>query len=168
MDEVLKEVKAMLKSTEKKLPEKKSSQLTDFENWMEGFFNRGLRPLRDFWPDWEDFRSHLDVSPPKVDVIEKDQEVIVKAEIPGVKEDDIDLTITNDGITIKGSYSHEEEIKEEEYRRTELTKGSFARSIPFPTDVVSDKAVAKLKDGILTVTVPKLVETKQHKVRIQH
>lgn len=160
----------MLKSTEKKsVPEKiKTNQLSELENWMEGFFHRGMQPLREFWPDWDEFRSRLNVSPPKVDVIEKDQEIIIKAELPGVKEEDIDLSLTADGLTIKGSYAHEEKITEEEYRRTELMKGSFARTVPFPTEVVSEKAVAKLKDGILTISLPKLVESKRHKIRIEH
>jgi HSP20 family protein len=107
------------------------------------------------------------VNTPVVNVRETDQAVIVEAEIPGVKEEDVDLEITDDELIIRGQKKTEEEVKEKTYYRREFSYGSFTRAIPLPMSVQSDKAEAEIKDGVLTITLPKVEEAKPKSKKIE-
>ncbi len=102
-----------------------------------------------------------------VDVYQTPEMIVVKSTIAGVKPDDLDVSITNDMVTIRGTRRHDEETREEDYFYRECYWGSFSRSIILPVDVVADKAEASLKDGILTIRIPKVdaLLTKKVKVR---
>ncbi|HEX6383973.1 MAG TPA: Hsp20/alpha crystallin family protein [Anaerolineae bacterium] len=96
---------------------------------------------------------------PRVDVKETDTALEVTAELPGIQEEDIDLTITQNALTIKGEKKVEKEEKKENYYRMERSYGSFSRSIPLPREMVdAEKAEATFKEGVLTITLPKLPE----------
>lgn len=103
---------------------------------------------------------------PSIDVAETDDSVVVKAELPGVNQSDVDITIVNDVLTLKGEKKEEKEIKKENYHRVERSYGSFQRTVSLPTGVQADKAKAVYKDGILTVTVPKSEEAKPKTIKI--
>lgn len=92
---------------------------------------------------------------PSVDVKENDKEFIIKAELPGVEEKDIDVTITNDAITIKGEKKEEKEDKDKNYYYMERSYGSFCRVIPLEAEIEAGKAEAKFKNGILDIKIPK-------------
>jgi HSP20 family protein len=92
---------------------------------------------------------------PAVDVYEEQDHVIVKAELPGLSKDDVQLTVDEDTLTIKGEKKKEEEVKEKDYHRWERSYGAFLRTIPLPVQVKSDAATAQFKNGVLTVRVPK-------------
>jgi HSP20 family protein len=93
---------------------------------------------------------------PRVDFSETDKEYIVEAELPGVKEKDVDISISNEGVlTIQGKRETTQEQKERNYYRLERSYGSFERAIALPTDSDSDKANAEFKNGILTLHIPK-------------
>lgn len=102
-----------------------------------------------------------------VDVYQTPEFIVVKSTIAGVKPDDLDVSITNDMVTIRGTRRHDEEVTEEDYFYRECYWGSFSRSIILPVDIVSEKADASLKDGILTIRIPKAdaLLTKKVKVR---
>ncbi len=102
-----------------------------------------------------------------VDVYQTPEHIVVKSTIAGVKPDDLDVSITNDMVTIRGTRRHDEEVTEEDYFYRECYWGSFSRSIILPVDIVSEKADASLKDGILTIKIPKAdaLLTKKVKVR---
>jgi HSP20 family protein len=102
-----------------------------------------------------------------VDVYETEDAVVVKSAIPGVKPEDIDISLTGDTLTIKGETKSEEEVKEENYVRREMRYGSFARTLSVPTSVVTDKAEAKFADGVLTLTLPKAEEVKPKAIQIK-
>ena len=102
-----------------------------------------------------------------VDVYETDDDVVVKSAIPGVKPEDIDISLTGDTLTIKGETKFEEEVKEENYVRREMRYGSFARTVTVPVSVVADKADAEFEDGVLTLTLPKAEETKPKTIKIK-
>jgi len=106
---------------------------------------------------------------PAIDVFEKDNNVIVKAELPGLKKEDIEITATEDSISLKGEFKHEEEVKEEGFYRRERRLGKFYRTIPMPAAIKSDKVKATFRDGVLEVTAPKAAEAKpkEKKVTIQ-
>lgn len=103
---------------------------------------------------------------PSVDVFEKDDKFVVKAELPGTKEEDIDVSVVGDILTIKGEKKMEAEVKEEDYYRYERTYGSFCRSIPLPSTVDSSKIEADFENGILEVTLPKSAEVKPKKITV--
>lgn len=102
-----------------------------------------------------------------VDVYQTPEMIVVKSTIAGVKPDDLDVSITNDMVTIRGTRRHDEEVREEDYFYRECYWGSFSRSIILPVDIVAEKAEASLKDGILTIRIPKAdaLLTKKVKVR---
>jgi len=96
---------------------------------------------------------------PRVDVKETDTALEVTAELPGIREEDVDLTITQNALTIKGEKRVEKEEKKENYYRMERSYGSFSRSIPLPREMVdTEKAEATFKEGVLTITLPKVPE----------
>ena len=103
---------------------------------------------------------------PSVDVAETDDEITVTAELPGVKQEEVDITIADDVLTLKGEKKEEKEVKEKNYHRIERSYGSFQRSIALPTGVQADKAKATYKAGILKITVPKVEEAKPKQIKI--
>jgi len=106
---------------------------------------------------------------PSIDVKENDKEFTIKAELPGVDEKDIDVTVTNDSVTIKGEKKEEKEDKDKNYYYMERSYGSFSRVIPLDAEIEADKAEASFKNGILDIKIPKnqAAKTKGTKVSIK-
>lgn len=105
---------------------------------------------------------------PAVDVFEKDNNIVVRAEAPGLKKEDMEVTATQDAVCLKGEFRREEEVNEEGYVRRELRSGRFFRTIPLPTAIKPDEARASFKDGILEITAPKSeAAAKETKVSIE-
>ena len=102
-----------------------------------------------------------------VDVYETDDAVVVKSAIPGIKPEDIDISITGDTLTIKGETRVEEEVNEENYIRRERRYGSFCRSLALPLPVVTEKAEAEFENGVLTLTLPKAEEVKPKAIEVK-
>lgn len=114
------------------------------------------------------FEEPLTVRPwsPSVDIEEKDNEIVVKADIPGVSEKDLEVRLENNTLTLKGERKFEKEDKQKGYHRIERGYGSFVRSFALPASVDADKVQAHYKDGVLTVTLPKTEAAKARKVKI--
>jgi HSP20 family protein len=111
---------------------------------------------------------HSEAWSPSVDMHEENGNIIVKADLPGVKKEDVEITTTDDAITIKGQTKEEKEEKKEGYYRHERRSGSFLRTLPLPVAVDADKAQAVFEDGTVTITLPKGAEApKGKKVAIQ-
>ena len=91
---------------------------------------------------------------PEIDVFEKDNRLVTKIDLPGLKKEDVKVEVALEGITITGERKEAKEEKKEGYFRTERLYGSFERFVPLPDGAVLDKAAAEFKDGVLTVTVP--------------
>lgn len=108
-----------------------------------------------------------ELQPLPVDVIEDKDEVVVRASIPGIKAEDIDISVTGDVLTIKGGSKSETEVKEANYVRRERRYGSFGRSLALPTTVVADKGKAEFENGVLTLTLPKAEEVKPKTIAIR-
>jgi HSP20 family protein len=104
---------------------------------------------------------------PKVNVAETDKELTVSAELPGMEEKDIDISISDGALTLKGEKKEEKEEKEKNYYRLEQSTGYFHREIPFPCDVDADKAEAIFKKGVLTVKLPKTQKAKGRKLEVK-
>jgi HSP20 family protein len=104
---------------------------------------------------------------PAIDLYQAEDEVIVKASLPGVKPDQINISITGDVLTIRGSVQEEKTTKESMYHLRERRYGSFSRTIPLPTVVVADKSKAEFADGVLTLTLPKAEELKPKTISVK-
>ena len=106
---------------------------------------------------------------PDVDIFEDGNDVVVKAEMPGMKKENIDVNLTNDMITVSGEKKKEEKVEKKDYYRVERSYGSFTRSFRLPKEVQSDKAKATFKDGVLELRVPKTAEaiSKEKKIPIE-
>uniref|UniRef100_A0A7C4L384 Hsp20/alpha crystallin family protein n=1 Tax=Bellilinea caldifistulae TaxID=360411 RepID=A0A7C4L384_9CHLR len=107
---------------------------------------------------WRLFDEEWDTFTPRVDVKETDKKVIVTAELPGLDEKDIEISISGDALILRGEKRQEEEEKGEDYYRMERRYGSFQRVIPLPCEVQVDKAEASYRKGVLTVELPKTPE----------
>jgi len=102
-----------------------------------------------------------------LDIVENDDAYIVKASVPGVDPDDMDITLADNTLTIRGEFKEDEEIKESQYRLRERRYGSFARSVTLPTSVDRDGIEASYENGILTLRVPKAEEVKPKRIAIK-
>lgn len=103
---------------------------------------------------------------PAVDVYETDAEVVVKAELPGLKKEDINLTVQEDKLAITGETRQESEVSEEGYHRKEIRTGTFRRVVALPAAVRTGEITARYEDGVLTVRAPKAEVPKGTKVDI--
>ena len=104
---------------------------------------------------------------PAIDVFETGEKFGIKASMPGVKPDDIEISITPEGLVIKGETRSHEEVKEENYVRRECHYGTFSRSVRLPTGLKIDKAEATMENGVLTLEIPKAEEEKPRTVKIK-
>ncbi len=104
---------------------------------------------------------------PVIDMYQTDNDVVVKATLPGMKADDVQINITGDVLSIKGEMKEKNETKEKNYHIREQHWGAFERSVMLPTSIVSDKAQAEFEDGILTITLPKAEEVKPKIVNVK-
>lgn len=135
---------------------------------VDSIFRRDwMSPMRWEEPLLPEFSEIFKAGGPKVDVIERDAEVVVRAEVPGVAKEDIDISLTENTVTLRGKTRHEEKEEKGDYRRMEISRGEFSRTLQLPAGVDGAKASAKFKDGVLEVTLPKLKKSERHTVRIQ-
>jgi HSP20 family protein len=102
-----------------------------------------------------------------VEVYETDLDVVIRAEMPNVDTRNVDVTITNDSITIKGQTKIEEQRPDRTYHARELRRGTFVRVVPLPAPVKSGEAKASYKDGVLEVKVPRLERVRPTSVKVQ-
>ena len=98
---------------------------------------------------------------------EKDEKFVVRAELPGMKKEDADISVLGDTLTIKGERKAEAEVKDEDYYRCELCYGKFSRSVALPAAVEAGKVQASYENGILEITLPKAEEAKPKKVEVK-
>lgn len=112
------------------------------EAMMDDFFSRRVRP---WWPErW--LRSHeMDMKAPRVDLFEEKDEIVVKAELPGIEKDDVEVKLTDHTLIIKGEKKKAEEVKEQNYYRSERSYGSFLRTLDLPKEVRPDKVKGRSK-----------------------
>lgn len=124
------------------------------------------RMFRNFMND-EDWPGYASNWAPAVDVSEKEDGVYVRAEVPGMSKDDIKLEVHDGTLTISGSKKQEKTDEKENYYRTERSFGSFCRTFSLPSTIQTDKIKANYKDGVLTITLPKVEEAKPKEIKIE-
>jgi HSP20 family protein len=139
------------------------SPFEGFDRMFDEFLGRGwMRPFRRDWLAFPEFEMTM----PKVDVIDRDEEVVVRAEVPSVKKEDIEVSISGNMVTIKGETKKEEKEEKGDYYRAEISRGSFSRMVSLPADVDESKAKAALKDGVLELTLPKIEKAKRRTIKV--
>lgn len=102
-----------------------------------------------------------------IDVFETEKEIVVKGALPGIKPEDVEITVTENTLTIKGETKAEEKVEKENYYRREMRWGAFARVVPLPAGAYADKAEAEFKDGVLTVTLPRAEEVRAKQIKVK-
>jgi HSP20 family protein len=103
---------------------------------------------------------------PSVDVIDREDEVFVRAEVPGYKKEDIEILVSGNTLTLKGETGAEQKEERGDYYYQEISRGSFARTLALPAEVDDSKAKASMKDGVLELTLPKVEKSKRRSIPI--
>jgi HSP20 family protein len=129
----------------------------DMDRFWDSFLEAGLRMKTEDGGEWL----------PSLDVAETKNELVVKAEVPGMDPKNIDISLSDGVLTIKGEKKEEKEEKEADYHLVERNYGVFTRMIPLPSEVQSDKINASYKNGILKITLPKSEEAKKKEIKIK-
>ena len=144
----------------------KWSQPKELERFFQDFLEESFSPR--MWRGFPSLRKfkELEGVSPSVDMFDKKDEVVVKAEIPGVEKDNISISISDNTLIMKGEMKKEEEVKEEDYYYSERSYGSFARTLSLPAKVQADKIKASFKNGILEIRLPKAEEAKPKEIKI--
>lgn len=144
-----------------------SKPLLGMEDFIESLFSRPwMEPMgwrRPLLAELEGFEMKF----PRVDMVDRDSELLVRAELPGVEKKDLEITVADDFLTIAVHREVSEKEESEHFYRAEMSRGSMERTIPLPVDVVGDKAKAELKDGILELVIPKASKVSRHKVSVR-
>ncbi len=123
------------------------SPLRELDRLFDGLLARDwLHPGR-----WDRLEPRM----PRVDVLDRDTEVVLRAEIPGMERDDLEVSVSDRTVTIKGESRKESEQEQGEYYRCEISRGSVLRTVELPCDIDADKAQASFRNGVLELTLPK-------------
>lgn len=135
-------------------------ELSSIHERMNRLFGEAFGPLREQeegWPrSWE----------PAVDIYEADDAIVVKAEVPGIERDQVNVEVKDGILMLRGERKFEQEVKEENYHRIERSYGTFQRSFTLPSSVDPDKVHAKLRNGVLEVTLRKKEQARPKQIRI--
>jgi HSP20 family protein len=136
------------------------AELVSFRDAMERLFDDRL-----FRPMW--IGNGERKAAPALDLYTTPEAVIAKVALPGVKPEDVDVTVGDDLVRISGAFREEKETSDAGYVQKELSEGTFSRSFSLPTAIKADAAKAEFKDGLLTLTLPKTEEVKPTHVKVQ-
>jgi HSP20 family protein len=172
----------MPKQSEKQMPEatkgkevqraespRMLSPFEEMDRWFENAFPRGwMRPFQwGEWPMWGELARPFEARIPRVDVIDRDEEVMLRAELPGIEKKDLDISVTDNAVSIKATSSAEKKEEKGDYYRCEISRGSFSRTIALPSNVEAEKAAASFKEGILELTLPKVKKSQRRRVNVE-
>lgn len=135
-------------------------EMERMERMFDEFFKRPFSSLLSRTP-WLHSFPEMEVAAPNVDVYEEGDKVVVKAEVPGIAKENLEVTFKDNILTISGEKKKEEKVEKKNYFQMERTYGSFSRSVYLPTEVKSEEASATFKDGILEIVIPKTEESKE-------
>lgn len=148
-------------------PSRSLRSFEDMEHWFENLFQRKwMHPLAGERPLWADFELPSFGKMPSVDIIDQDENVLVRAEVPGIDKKDLNVSVTDGTVTIEGKSSREETEEKGNYYRCEISRGSFSRTLALPHEVDADRAKASFKDGLLELTIPKVKKTNRRQVKV--
>jgi len=159
-----KETRQAIKKAE---PAHALSPFAEMERFFDHYFSPDwMHPFRWTRPSWGDVSMPFEGKMPRVDIIDREGEILVKAEVPGVDKEDLDVSVTDNAVNIKGTTRHEAKEEDGEYYRSEISSGSFSRVVPLPAEVDGTQASTKFRDGVLELTLPKLKKAKRHSIKV--
>lgn len=148
-------------------PARMLSPFDDMDRFFDAFFPRTmLSPMRLEWPRWDD-KAFADGHMPKVDVIDRDDQLLVRAELPGVDKKDVDIALNDNAVQIKATTKKEHREEKGDYHRCEIRQGSFSRTVPLPAEVDTESAKASFNDGILELVLKKQERARKRSVKIE-
>jgi len=143
------------------------SILEDTDRLFNEFLSRNwLTPFRFEWPRESLIHSTAGMKVPNVDVVDRDSEIMIQAEIPGVDKSDLDVSMTDNTVTIKGSSRSEKKEEKGNFYRQEISQGSFSRTLSLPCEVNAEKVKSSFENGVLELVVPKVKTVKRHKIKL--
>jgi len=146
-------------------PSRALSPFESMERWFEEAFRRPFSLMGPSW--WPRFKEVVTEEViPSVDIFEEADNVVVKAELPGMSKENIDVSMTDNTISISGEKKKEEKVEKKNYYREERSYGSFTRSFRLPAEVDTAKAKASFKAGILEIRIPKTEEAKKREKKV--
>jgi HSP20 family protein len=120
-----------------------------------------------FFDDWSEGPSGMGTYWPAIDVSEREDDLLVRAELPGMQTEDIDIEVQNSALLIRGEKKDETEKSGERYHYVERRSGSFQRIVQLPSEVDADNIDANYKDGVLTITLPKSEQAKPKRISVK-
>jgi HSP20 family protein len=129
--------------------------------WMEGL----SEPFAWRRPFWTDVDEAFEVWP-KVDILDRNDVLVVRAEIPGINKEDLEVTIAGDRLTLEAKREFEKKEEKEDFFRSEIAYGRLFRVVPLPVEVKGDEAEAMMKDGVVDITLPKVSAVTPHTVKV--
>jgi len=156
------------RDVKKVVPDHVLTPIEEMEHMFDDFFaRRWVRPFDSYHSFWRDMPTpFIDRAFPRVDIINRDNELVLRAQVPGVDKKDLVVSMTDNAVTMKGHSSHEEKEERGDYYRRECSSGSFSRTFALPDEVDGSKAKATFNDGILELTIPKNEASKPHNIQI--
>ncbi|MCP5416591.1 MAG: Hsp20/alpha crystallin family protein [Chromatiaceae bacterium] len=156
----------IVKETPKKVQE--LSPWEDMERVFDSMLHRGwLRPFHELFPEWRLSGRDFDLRMPKVDILDNEDEILVRAELPGVEKKDLDVNLSGQMLTIKAETKQEEKEEKGEYFRSEITRGSFRRTVQLPAEVDETGVKAMFNNGMLEVHLPKTRKSIKQKITVE-
>ena len=161
--------RAMIKKPESAVLPTTFETMSRLEQDMDRMFHEfWRRPFLSLWDHEHSWPGRmLSLQMPAMDLYEEKDEVVVKAELPGISKDDLDVTLTESTLTLKGEKKKEEEVKEKNFYRSERSSGSFVRTIDLPSEVKADQAKASFKNGVLEIRLPKTEDAKRKVTKVK-
>jgi len=152
---------------QKAVPRRMVTPFEEMDRLFERIFPRGwLRPLAWESPLLSEFAEPFEMRMPRIDVVDGEENVVIRAEVPGVDKKDIEISVNDASVTIKGKVMREAKEEKGDYYRCEISSGDFTRTVALPCATDASKAHAQLKDGMLELTLPKVEKSKRHTVKI--
>ena len=163
-------MKTKRKEIVERIPEK-IREMTPFEEidrLFDTFFNRGwLLPWHEIWPEGRVFGEPFGLRTPRIDLIDREDEFLVRAEVPGITKDDLRVDLAGQTLTIKGEHRREEKETEGEFYRAEIARGAFSRSLHLPEEVEEKDIKAEFENGVLEVHLPKLHKVQRRRIEVK-
>jgi HSP20 family protein len=147
-----------------------SRGLTPFEEMDRMFdtlLSRGwMRPFRELWPEWAGLEG-MTLRSPHVDLIDREGELLVRAELPGVDKKDLEVSLTGNSLTVRAETRRETKEEKGEYFRAEIAQGAFSRVLQLPEEILPQEVQASFENGILEVHLPKAHKVEPRKIEVK-
>ncbi|MEE4165392.1 MAG: Hsp20/alpha crystallin family protein [Desulfocapsaceae bacterium] len=149
-------------------PLTRKSFFEEMEQFFENPFQMGWwHPFQMMKPAARKISPPFAGKTPRVNISEEDEQFVLKAELPGVDKKDINISVSKNSVVIEATTSQEEKEEKGDYFHQEIARGSYSRTLSLPADVIEDKVKAQFKNGILTLTMPKLEKTKRTEITVE-